>query len=148
MILWDDLLIRSRGIPIPLYRKPEISQAYHENRIKVCADYEHYSDMILVNHLRWKRMGKSSQRTRGSLSVRLEPNHFPYDLEPGIAHLVLWSVIPLSEGQMHRKIKDQLKRMYKSEVEYIAFVNFVEDQTIRDLWHAHVFARPQGSNFF
>jgi len=141
MIFWKDLQMRSRGIPIDLYRKPDMAQAYDSNRVKVRAEYDHYSDMILVNHLRWMPVDKHARRTRGSLSVRLEPNRFPYDVEPGVDHLVLWSVKPLSDEDMHRKIKQQLKRLYKTSVEYVAFVNFVEDQSIRDLWHAHVFVK-------
>lgn len=70
--------------------------------------------------------------------VIILPNDFPYSVEEGISHILLWSQIPLSRDY----IEDILESNYGHEqYEWVYFVNPPEIQSVRKLPHVHVFMR-------
>lgn len=68
--------------------------------------------------------------------VIILPNDFPYSVEEGIHHILLWSQIPLSRDY----IQEILESNY-GDYEWVYFVNPPEIQSVRKLPHVHVFMR-------
>lgn len=67
-------------------------------------------------------------------------NDFPYSVEKGIEHILLWSQIPLSRDY----IEDILESNYGSKsYQWVYFVNPPEIQSVRKLPHVHVFMRQR-----
>lgn len=70
-------------------------------------------------------------------------NDFPYACQAGIEHHNIWCTIPLSTEQVDAVVEEHKPA---SKYETLTFVNPVELQSVRAIWHAHVFSRPlQGS---
>eukprot|EP00892_Ulva_mutabilis_P011242 jgi/Ulvmu1/8490/UM044_0024.1 len=65
-------------------------------------------------------------------------NDFPYACQPGIDHHNIWCTIPLSGEQVNAVVEAHKP---SSEYETLIFVNPVELQSIKAIWHAHVFSR-------
>ncbi|KAI7871655.1 hypothetical protein BDF14DRAFT_1719045 [Spinellus fusiger] len=73
-------------------------------------------------------------------SVFLLPNDFPYAIEEGICHLLIWSQTPLENAH----IEDILENSYGKELwEWVYWVNPPEIQSVRRLPHVHVFLRQR-----
>jgi len=67
---------------------------------------------------------------------------FPYSLEEGIEHHVLWSSAPLSTAEMEAEVS-----RHRDGYEYLIFVNPDVLKSIPTIWHAHVLSRrPPGPN--
>jgi len=158
MMTWKDIQQKAQGLMVdPIYRDKDTQVLYDENRDLVKAKYARYSDYIKIHVLKWSPIETpegllEARRTRGSYIKRLTINAFPYYLEPGITHLIFWSVKPLTQAEMHKAIRCKAfhdieePAVADSEKDidnhaYEAFVNRVEHQSILDLWHAHVFVR-------
>ncbi|KAL0087993.1 hypothetical protein J3Q64DRAFT_1621695, partial [Phycomyces blakesleeanus] len=66
------------------------------------------------------------------------PNDFPYDVQEGISHILIWSRLPLTRSQ----IQQILEEKYGQESwEWVFWVNPPEIQSVRKLPHVHVFLR-------
>jgi len=158
MMTWKDVQNKAQGLMVdPIYRNQETQILYDANSNLVKAKYARYSDYIKIHVLKWTPVDTpegllSARRTRGSYMKRLTTNTFPYHLEPGITHMVLWSIKPLTPVEMHKAIRckafhdteDPTVADAEKDIDngaYEAFVNRVEHQSILDLWHAHVFVR-------
>lgn len=72
--------------------------------------------------------------------VIILPNDFPYSVEEGIKHILIWSQLPLSPSY----IEEILETNYGSKTyEWVYFVNPPEIQSVRKLPHVHVFMRQR-----
>ncbi|KAF7732085.1 hypothetical protein EC973_006340 [Apophysomyces ossiformis] len=69
--------------------------------------------------------------------VILLPNDFPYAVEPGINHLLMWSQTPLNQEYIEEILLSRFGMAY----EWVYWVNPVEIQSVRRLPHVHVFLR-------
>ncbi|KAI7900765.1 uncharacterized protein BX663DRAFT_476262 [Cokeromyces recurvatus] len=68
------------------------------------------------------------------------PNDFPYSIDPGIEHVLIWSKEPLAADF----VESLLEKNYGSSVwEWVYFVNPPELQSIPRLPHVHVFMRKR-----
>jgi hypothetical protein len=65
-------------------------------------------------------------------------NDFPYALTPDIQHDVVWSFQPLEEAELVRFIASNI-----ADREFVYFVNPPQLQSVKNLWHAHVFSRQR-----
>ncbi|ORY53040.1 hypothetical protein BCR33DRAFT_711429 [Rhizoclosmatium globosum] len=71
----------------------------------------------------------------------LERNHFPYALEEGIEHWVIWT---LGECEMP---EDEMIRIFNNEfkgAEYIHLTNPPSLKTVPEIHHSHVFVNRTG----
>ncbi|KAG0786665.1 hypothetical protein G6F57_015115 [Rhizopus arrhizus] len=69
-------------------------------------------------------------------SYLILPNDFPYSVEPGTEHILIWSKEPL----MSEFVEHLLEQEYGSNVwEWTYFVNPPELQSVRRFPHVHVF---------
>jgi hypothetical protein len=142
-LYWKDLLAKARGDNILLWRTPDVSKAYLLKSASLNAIYARYSDFIKIKYLGWETIKRSdglleSQRTPKSLSIRLTYNAYPYDLDHGIDHYVLWCVDtpPLD---LYETVHKLLSNVDKCDI--IAHVNYDHERSIMDLWHCQVFIR-------
>lgn len=70
------------------------------------------------------------------------PNDFPYSVDPGIEHILIWSKEPLSADYVESVLDDR----YGSQIwEWIYFVNPPEWQSVPSLPHVHIFMRKRAS---
>ncbi len=68
-------------------------------------------------------------------------NDFPYNLEAGIEHHLLWSAGgALSDEQVAQTVAAQRP---SSDWETLIFVNPVRLQSVTNVWHAHCLSRPR-----
>ncbi|EIE83427.1 hypothetical protein RO3G_08132 [Rhizopus delemar RA 99-880] len=73
-------------------------------------------------------------------SYLILPNDFPYSVEPGTEHILIWSKEPL----MSEFVERLLEQEYGSNVwEWTYFVNPPELQSVRRFPHVHVFMRKK-----
>lgn len=151
-ITWQEVLNKASGVrDAPMYRAAAVLAEYEENRRQVQATCARYSDYIKVKELNWVSVENAetglveARRTRRSKLRRLTLNAYPYHLEAGIVHMVLWSVIPMAPEEIGAVVRRQLKRVLKvaatDDMDVAFYVNRPEHQSILDLWHAQVFVR-------
>ncbi|KAI8883550.1 hypothetical protein K501DRAFT_333247 [Backusella circina FSU 941] len=68
------------------------------------------------------------------------PNDFPYSVDPGITHVLIWSKVPL----LKQHVESLLDERYGSSIyEWSYFVNPPEVQSIPSMPHVHVFMRKR-----
>eukprot|EP00204_Picochlorum_oklahomense_P002892 CAMPEP_0118798592 /NCGR_PEP_ID=MMETSP1161-20130426/960_1 /TAXON_ID=249345 /ORGANISM="Picochlorum oklahomensis, Strain CCMP2329" /LENGTH=174 /DNA_ID=CAMNT_0006726055 /DNA_START=104 /DNA_END=628 /DNA_ORIENTATION=+ len=65
-------------------------------------------------------------------------NDFPYSVESGIEHYILWANVPLAEKDVERHVQKQFPNNTKDSL--LWFVNPMELQSVPELWHAHIMA--------
>ncbi|KAI8967119.1 hypothetical protein BDF20DRAFT_902672 [Mycotypha africana] len=75
-----------------------------------------------------------------SPAILILPNDFPYSVEPGIEHILIWSKVPLSADFVESVLEEKYG---SSKWEWIYFVNPPETQSVRRLPHVHVFMRSR-----
>ena len=152
IMTWQEVLEKANGIRNgPIYRNATIQAEYEENKHLVAATYGRYSDYIKVKMLDWAPVENATtglieaRRTRRSKLKRLTLNSYPYYLEDGITHMVLWSLTPMTHEETEKTVRRQLHRVLKTPMddgkELAFFVNRREHQSILDLWHAQVFVK-------
>ncbi|KAI9478782.1 MAG: hypothetical protein EXX96DRAFT_572269 [Benjaminiella poitrasii] len=74
------------------------------------------------------------------LGILILPNDFPYSVDPGIEHILIWSKEPLASDV----VESILEKKYGSSIwEWVYFVNPPEWQSIPRLPHVHVFMRKR-----
>jgi hypothetical protein len=73
-------------------------------------------------------------------AVQLLHNDFPYAVHEGIEHYVLWSK---EKALGVKEIEEELNARMDPSKEYIYAVNPPHLQTIREIFHAHVFAQKR-----
>eukprot|EP01026_Neomeris_dumetosa_P048286 TRINITY_DN4175_c0_g1_i6.p2 TRINITY_DN4175_c0_g1~~TRINITY_DN4175_c0_g1_i6.p2 ORF type:complete len:109 (-),score=2.52 TRINITY_DN4175_c0_g1_i6:284-610(-) len=83
-----------------------------------------------------KKISGPIQVQNGERILLWRDNDFPYYLEDGIEHHVLWCTEPLQ----HEEIL-QVIQQYREGYETTYFVNPPQLQSIKGVWHAHVLSR-------
>ncbi|OZJ04624.1 hypothetical protein BZG36_02062 [Bifiguratus adelaidae] len=69
-------------------------------------------------------------------------NDFPYAIDPKITHYLIWSPRPLSEKEINYVLEKRLPNL-KTDQEEMHFVNPKHLQSVKGIWHAHVFVRDR-----
>jgi hypothetical protein len=67
------------------------------------------------------------------------PNDFPYHVEPGIFHDVLWSNHPLDSDTVQELVNVKMNQLCRTK--FIYFENPDQLKTVPGLFHVHVFSR-------
>jgi len=63
-------------------------------------------------------------------------NKYPYALQKGIYHYVLFALQPLDSSSIQHEIQVKFKNR-----PVVWFINPLYLQSIKDLWHCHIFIR-------
>ncbi|KAI8089214.1 uncharacterized protein BX664DRAFT_296778 [Halteromyces radiatus] len=80
----------------------------------------------------------SSSESSESPSVIILPNDFPYSVEKGIDHILVWSQVPLKPDYVEHVLQNNYDQ---TKWEWVYFVNPPEIQSVKKLPHVHVFLR-------
>ncbi|KAG0226896.1 hypothetical protein BGW42_003299 [Actinomortierella wolfii] len=74
------------------------------------------------------------------LEIALKKNEFPYSVEDGIEHWLIWSRHPLrDENWIRRYLEERLPGR-----EYLFFINPAVHRSIKSIFHIQVFTRGEG----
>ncbi|KAI9021634.1 hypothetical protein CLU79DRAFT_752541 [Phycomyces nitens] len=117
-----------------LRRNRTDEEVYRQWLTETLPKYNSIEDYLLKEKLHF------SDSVDGKPNVIILPNDFPYSVDPGIKHILLWSQAPLSTEY----VIELLEENYGSKKwEWVYFVNPPETQSVRLLPHVHVFMRPR-----
>jgi hypothetical protein len=139
-VKWEILKKFHRTVPIySIDRHHLIENKYKEFRQKKTRTIEQY----LMN-----MFDKNQNKFRIMSWFRLIPCDFPYNVEKGIDHWILWInpknvSIKYTKKEVEKIIKNYME--YYSPLfkyfEYIFFENSVKNQSIKQIKHYHIFFR-------
>lgn len=100
-----------------LKRDDSIQEKYNNNKSK----YGYSKDLF-------RRLFKYNEE------FVIVPNTYPYHFVDGTKHLLYWSQKPINFNQLEEEIN-------KFGKEYIYFENLLENKSIKDIYHAHIFIK-------
>ncbi|QLQ79467.1 hypothetical protein HG537_0C01140 [Torulaspora globosa] len=165
---WDKIKqLISEGRLDQLQRDERCSRLYREHRESLEVDLATYVFKKLewssekVCYLNNEIYSTREQKIRASFSSRklykVTRNDFPYDFEPTVHHLVVWSQIELpiygkgSEGtQQDVETRNRIEEFFRINLEerwgvlednYCWFVNYSSLQSIRKISHIHLLVK-------
>lgn len=78
--------------------------------------------------------------TAESSDVQIVDNDFPYWFEAGIGHKVMWSE---TRALSSAEVEERLDAALGADTERVWLLNSVAAQSVRGLWHIHVFIRQR-----
>ena len=139
---WEELLqiIQADRIDL-LGRSIEEIKRYRKETAMIKAKYASVEDYILIRRFERKSVEKQGKlaavRDADSKKIVVHENDFSYYTDHGIRHHLIWSNDGLTENQIQQVIEQNF-----AEFETVSFVNPRHLQSVRGLWHAHVFTRP------
>lgn len=145
-----------------LKRSPEGTEKYRQHKqtlsgdisIDVCGKLEwDPQEIIELNTVRFPDVTQKVENAFGSSKwFKTTVNDFPYDFEPGIHHLLIWSKISLPmytensetiQNEIYEKISSFLK--YNLELlchldnqDYLFFINYSNLQSVKAISHVHL----------
>jgi len=136
-----------------LKRSESVLARYRERRGEIGEVWASTSDYVLARYFGAaasaalgdgrdggrRRVGSDEEaRLAAEGRVVWAPNDFPYDLEPGIAHFVVWS----ARGELSR---EEVLLLARGEAgpgaDLAVFVNPPGLRSVHRVWHAHVLVR-------
>ena len=108
-----------------IYRKLEVQKKY-ENEMNKYINYEKY---ILNTYLNNKL-------------YNLQPNKYPYDLQPNIKHCVLWLNPIINKDILYKKkFIEGILKSYIPNKEFIFYMNNQKNKSIKQVPHYQVFIK-------
>lgn len=133
LLRWDDLKKYHLNPPYhPIPRHPEVQRLY---------------DLYNLYNLKANLKFLIKNNNIGNDSYIITYNNFPYYLEPDITHLVIWILPPSEGGEISYNtstfsFKDLEDILHQNNIkEYIYFINYPENKSIKDIEHIHLFLR-------
>lgn len=166
---WDEIkqLVASGRLE-QLQRHEECTRRYREHRKSLNVDLATY----VLEKLQWssekirflnKRYSTREQKIAASFSSKtlfsVTRNDFPYDFEPNVHHLLVWSKIglPLYEddsngAEQDAETRSRIEEFFRfnledrcgvSRADYCWFVNYSSLQSIRKISHIHLLVKTR-----
>ncbi|CAO3638881.1 unnamed protein product [Mucor fragilis] len=118
-----------------IHRNKQVQTVYNQWMKDTLNKYGSIENYLLSTKLHFKPIEDKNRPP-----VIILPNDFPYSVEEGIKHILIWSQLPLSPSY----IEEILETNYGSKTyEWVYFVNPPEIQSVRKLPHVHVFMRQR-----
>lgn len=151
---WEQIkdIIESGDLAL-LKRSRQMTEKYHEHKKRTAGlDMNQY----VLQKLGWSPNGPqyedpAAKAFNASTLYAVRANDFPYNFEPGVVHLVLWSKIALPVHSPDKAVRSaacarinaflQAQPLLRSLVTsgHVAwFVNYPELQSVARIFHAHV----------
>lgn len=126
-------------------RKQDVQNKYYAVREYVnTLKFKNYSDFIKIKHLGYKsNLNKDgyivSRKIKSSLCYMFVENEYPYYFNDSknIKHYLIWALKPLE----YCEIVNILRESNIKYCDWTWFVNTTAKQSIKDLWHCHVFLK-------
>lgn len=157
MIKWDDadVLIKTKRLD-KLVRSPEQSAIYHAAKSRFKESHGGTAEYVINERLRWNgpdAISSSKSFMEKMDDIKILKNDFPYDFEPGIQHLIVWSKVfipcgeddlptPESEAQIEKFLYNYFTLKFgvpRSNI--LWFKNTLVLQSIPNISHFHVLLR-------
>eukprot|EP00192_Tetraselmis_astigmatica_P019344 CAMPEP_0117695434 /NCGR_PEP_ID=MMETSP0804-20121206/28138_1 /TAXON_ID=1074897 /ORGANISM="Tetraselmis astigmatica, Strain CCMP880" /LENGTH=202 /DNA_ID=CAMNT_0005509507 /DNA_START=193 /DNA_END=802 /DNA_ORIENTATION=- len=128
-----------------LGRLQEDIEVYKAFTDKVKAEYSSVADYVKIHKLQYGQTRSDDGKKKATDISALQPgeclwieNDFPYALEDGLVHCLIWAHSPLSSDEIAAQCQ-----MHCPGCEYVTFVNPQALASIPSVWHAHVMYRNQ-----
>ncbi|CAG8536700.1 7723_t:CDS:2 [Funneliformis caledonium] len=136
-----------------LRREKSLQLKYAAHKVKIAQEYsslDHYVCKVVLN---WSKeiLQKSSTSPQEYFSSKtpsthynLRLNDFPYIVDSSISHYILWSKLPFenqNEPDVKKEIDSFLKEKFPGEKEWVFFINPPRLQSVKSIWHGHIFVR-------
>ncbi|KAI8637850.1 hypothetical protein BD408DRAFT_406121 [Parasitella parasitica] len=118
-----------------IHRSKQVQAVYNQWMEDTLSKYGSIENYLLSTKLRFEPI-----QDRNRPPVVILPNDFPYSVEAGIQHILLWSQIPLSRDYIEHILESNYGH---KQYEWVYFVNPPEIQSVRKLPHVHVFMRQR-----
>ncbi|KAI9301844.1 hypothetical protein BJ944DRAFT_242912 [Cunninghamella echinulata] len=133
---WEDVryLVLSNQIK-KIHRHPSVQVVYQKWMKDTLEKYGTIENYLLSTKLHFPSATNTSSEEP---PVIILPNDFPYSVEKGIKHILIWSQTPLTPDYVEKIIQ---KNYTPKEWEWVYFVNPPEVQSVKKLPHVHVFLR-------
>eukprot|EP00698_Gefionella_okellyi_P004205 TRINITY_DN13918_c0_g1_i1.p1 TRINITY_DN13918_c0_g1~~TRINITY_DN13918_c0_g1_i1.p1 ORF type:complete len:166 (-),score=21.89 TRINITY_DN13918_c0_g1_i1:69-539(-) len=117
-------------------------KAYVARMEEIRSEYETVGDYVLASVFGLTCETTDGQKKRAIIppgfesreKVFIKPNDFPYNLVPGIEHYIIWCHAPKSAEELAT-----IAREFAGDRVYAQFVNPVATQSVRNVFHAHLF---------
>ena len=145
MYNWSFIKTKINNKNINFTRSVETQYNYDKNKIRVLKKFNTYEDYIKVVLFKLKYriniQNKIESNDDKCDKILFIGNKYPYNIEKGIKHYVLFSLKPLNKNEIN-KILSKLLVNY----EFIFFINDKKRQSIKKLWHCQVFIKIDSLN--
>lgn len=120
-------------------RDSDVCKAYRRDKERTNLIYNSSRDMILINVFKYKSVIAKNNKLVGLSDEKcidkvLNMNTFPYYVEEGISHKLLWSIKDLSDKDIKKYLTEKLIGL-----KYVYFRNPEYLRSIPDIFHIHVF---------
>lgn len=143
---WDKItgLIREKDFH-HFGRSSEVCKSYRRDKEKTKILYNSSRDMILITTFNYKSVIAKNDRLvgmvdKGCIKNVLSMNTFPYYVQEGISHKLLWSIKDLNDKEIREYLGKELFGL-----EYVYFRNPEHLRSIPDIFHIHVFIKYEKS---
>eukprot|EP01127_Copromyxa_protea_P007508 TRINITY_DN17404_c0_g1_i2.p1 TRINITY_DN17404_c0_g1~~TRINITY_DN17404_c0_g1_i2.p1 ORF type:complete len:155 (-),score=28.95 TRINITY_DN17404_c0_g1_i2:35-499(-) len=140
LLTWKELTQTiTEGRLEDLYRTPKDLEYYMAQNAKTLLVWKSVGDYILHREFGFDHVIENDKRVsvvpEGKV-IKFVPNDYKYALDPSISHYLIWSTVPLKNEEIEAIIAEKLPQ---NEYESIYSVNPAHLQSIRNVYHAHVF---------
>ncbi|GBC24515.1 uncharacterized protein OCT59_009158 [Rhizophagus irregularis] len=150
---WEDVkeIVESGRLEL-FYRSKSEQLRYRAYRERIKKEYGSLDNYIYQNVLNWPKESSPNDPSLQeyfsskipSTHYNLRLNDFPYTIDSSISHYVLWSRLPFRDPN-DRNVKDDinlfLKENFPGNEEWLFFINPPQLQSIKNIWHGHIFVR-------
>ncbi|CAG8634904.1 4456_t:CDS:1, partial [Paraglomus occultum] len=129
---------------------PEGTQSYREFRkiaIRQYGSIDNYVREVILRRPATKNTiaasvssSSASQHLPLSSEYIIRKNDFPYALEQGIEHWVIWSLKEMT----HDEVEEALRKTFSGK-EWVFVINPAHLQSVGSVWHGHIFTRDDDS---
>ncbi|RIA84416.1 hypothetical protein C1645_878949 [Glomus cerebriforme] len=154
VISWEDVkeIVETGRLEL-LHRNKSDQLKYCEFKAKMTQKYGTIDNYLYQVVLKWPKdsplndSGSSQEyfsSKTSSTHYNLRLNDFPYTIDSSISHYVLWSKLPFRDPNDYNTKNDIdlfLKENFPGEKEWLFFINPPQIQSIKTIWHGHIFVR-------
>lgn len=140
MYNWSHIKTKIKNGDINFIRSDYYQHKYDDNKATILQKYNTYEDYIKVVLLKLKYRRNShdkivSDSNDTTNKVLFILNKYPYNIVKGIKHYILFSLKPLNINKVRKILLNLL------DCEFVFFINNRNKQSIKNLWHCHVFIK-------
>lgn len=132
LLFFTDVKLATNQIK-SIHRSSQVQAKYNQWMKDTLNQYGSIENYLLSTKLHFQPIEDKTKPP-----VIILPNDFPYSVEDGIQHILLWSQIPLARDYIENILETNFG---SQDYEWVYWVNPPEIQSVRKLPHVHVFMR-------
>jgi len=146
-ISWEDITesVKRGDVAYQLVRSPQVLSDYHAYVARINSEYETMADYVRARYFGFAIVPTENNKKKAQIPDPIEHkiiwtmNEFPYYLEEGIEHHLIWSTQPLTD--------EHVKQVLEQHVPSANFETVVIQNTfnasIPEVFHLHVFTKKK-----